>query len=115
VALRALYDRECSLNDLSQAIHCDHTAASRLVERLVQKRLVNRQTAPKDRRSVRVSLTATALDLVPKLAAIADGHDETFFAKISKADKERLLQIVTQLIQEHEIRPGVMELGSNWK
>jgi DNA-binding MarR family transcriptional regulator len=109
VVLRVLYDRECSMNELAQAIRLDHASTSRLVERLVQKNLVNREIPPEDRRSVRVSLTSAALDLVPNLASTAAGHDEAFLAKISKTKKDQLREIVMELIQKHEIIPGVME------
>ena len=109
VVLRVLYDRECSMNELSQAIHLDHGSTSRLVERLVQKKLVNRETTPEDRRAVRVSLTAAGAALVPELASTAGGHDEAFFARISKTKKDQLRDIVMELIQKHEIIPGVME------
>jgi len=109
VVLRALYGRESSLNELSQAIGLDHGSTSRLVERLFQKKLVNREILPEDRRSVRVRLTSAAVDLVPELASTASGHDEAFFGKISKTKKDQLLAIVMELIQKHEILPGVME------
>jgi DNA-binding MarR family transcriptional regulator len=60
-------------------------------------------------RSVRVSLTSAGVDLVPELAATASGHDEVFFAKISKTKKDQLRAILMELIQKHEILPGVME------
>ena len=109
VVLRALYGRESSLNELSQAIGLDQAPTSGLVERLVQKKLVNREIPPEDRRSVRVSLTTAGVDLVPELAVTAAGHDEAFFAKIRKTKKDQLLAILMELIQKHEILPGVME------
>ena len=109
VVLRALYGRECSLNELSHAIGLDLGSTSGLVERLVQKKLVNRLIPPEDMRSVRVSLTSAGVDLVPELAATASGHDEVFFAKISKTKKDQLRAILMELIQKHEILPGVME------
>jgi len=109
VVLRALYGRESSLNELSQAIGLDLGSTSGLVERLVQKKLVNREIPPEDRRSVRLSLTSAGVDLVPELAVTASRHDEAFFAKISKTKKDQLLAIVMELIQKHEILPRVME------
>ena len=109
VVLRALYGRECSVNELSEAISLDHASTSRLVERLVQKKLLNRETTLEDRRSVRVSLTSSAVDLVPKLASTADAHDEWFFGKISEAKRDQLLEIVMELIQKHDIRPVAIE------
>ena len=109
VVLRALYDRECSMNELSEAIHLDHGSTSRLVERLVQKKLVNRETIPEDRRSVRVSLSSAGVALIPELASTAGGHDEAFFARISKTKKDQLLEIVMELVKKHEVIPGVMQ------
>jgi len=107
--LRALYGRESSLNELSQAIGLEQGSTSRLVERLVQKKLVNRIIPPEDRRSVRVSLTSSAVDLVPELASTADVHDGSFFGKIGKTKKDQLLKIVMELIQKHDIRHVAIE------
>jgi DNA-binding MarR family transcriptional regulator len=105
VVLRALYGRETSLIELSEAIGIDQGSTSRLVERLVQKKLVNRVTPPEDRRSVRISLTSSGFGLVPKLASAADINDELFFGKISKAKKDQFLKTLMELIRKNDVPP----------
>jgi DNA-binding MarR family transcriptional regulator len=105
VVLRALYGRETSLIELSEAIGIDQGSTSRLVERLVQKKLVNRVTPPEDRRSVRISLTSSGFGLVPKLASAADINDELFFGKISKAKKDQFLKTLMELIRKNDLPP----------
>ena len=109
VVLRALYGQESSLNQLSEAIGIDQGSTSRMVERLVQRQLVSRETPPENRRAVRIILTPSGVSLVPKLASAADANDELFFGKISKTKKDQLRAILMELIQKHEILPGVME------
>ena len=105
MVLRALYGRESSLIELSEAIGIDQGSTSRLVERLVNKKLLNRVTPPEDRRSVRISLTSSGVSLVPKLASAADINDELFFGKISKAKKDQFVKTVMELIRKNNLPP----------
>lgn len=102
VALRSLYTgAPCSLGQLAAHVGVDAGATSRLVERLIQKKLASRKILPEDRRAVALDLTPAGRALVPKLAREADENDESFFRVLSKADKEHLLRTMKSLVKAH--------------
>src|SRR5271170_1357852 len=72
VVLRVLYDKQnMNLNEAAEAVGVDKSSLSRMVERLVQKGLLNRKEGD-NRRSVSLSLTTAGKRLVPKMAKLAD-------------------------------------------
>ncbi len=56
------------LADLADSLTVDRSTATRMCDRLVRKRLVARRRATDDRRVVRVSLTATGMELVAEVS-----------------------------------------------
>lgn len=102
VALHSLYNgAPCSLGELAARVGVDAGATSRLVERLIQKKLATRKVLAEDRRAVTLDLTPAGRVLVPKLAKEADENDGAFFDVLSKADKEHLQRIMKSLVKTH--------------
>jgi DNA-binding MarR family transcriptional regulator len=98
VVMRVLYDgHDMTLNETAEAVGVDNSSLSRMVERLVQKRLVDRRDG-KDRRSVSLALTSKGNKLVPRLAKLADENDEQFFGSLTTKQKEDLLRTVRHLL-----------------
>jgi DNA-binding MarR family transcriptional regulator len=102
VVLRCLYDAEnTSLNDLAASVGVDNGALSRMVERLLQKGLVVRETDSTNRRTVRLRLSDPGKKLVPMLAGEADQNDEVFFGVISEEERRQLLATVRTLLTKN--------------
>jgi len=102
VVLRSLLDREhTSLNELARAIGVDNGALSRMVERLLHKGLVSRETDAGNRRAVRLGLTEAGKRLVPLLAREADENDASFFGGLDEAERRRFLATVRTLLAEN--------------
>ncbi len=100
VVLRTLYDKQnISLNEAARLVGVDNSSLSRMIERLVQKSLVNRTNINKDRRSIQLSLTSAGKILVPKLAKLADQNDESFFRIFSTQKRQDLLDTIKQLLE----------------
>ncbi len=98
VVLRTLYD--LSGSTLSQAathVGVDKSSLSRMVERLVQKGLVDRMEGG-DRRSVGLALTAGGRKLVVRLARLADENDIEFFKTLPPRQREAFLSTVKHLL-----------------
>ncbi|WP_165252127.1 MarR family winged helix-turn-helix transcriptional regulator [Paludisphaera soli] len=103
VVLRCLYDVEgASLLALAATVGIDGGATSRLVERLVKKGWVARESDANDRRAVVVRLTDAGRALVPELAREADENDAAFFGVVGEAERRRLLATVKKLLSRHE-------------
>jgi DNA-binding MarR family transcriptional regulator len=98
VLLRTLYSHDnITLNQLAQFVGLDKSSVSRMVERLVQRKLVNRDEG-NDRRSLGLGLTPDAKKLVPRLAKHADQNDESFFKTLSQKQRKEFLETIKQLL-----------------
>ncbi len=67
---------------------------TRLIDKLVQKKLVSRCDHDSDRRVVVVKLTAKGLDLVNGISTTVNDLDAQGFAALSKAQVEALIEIL---------------------
>ena len=95
VVLRTLYGRPpVPLNEGAALVGVDKSSLSRMVERLLEKKLVAGKPDPADRRALRLSLTAAGRRLVPVLAREADENDAAFFRALSGAQRRELLALV---------------------
>lgn len=80
VVLRGLYDRvPVASGELADDLRLTHGAVSKLVDRLVAKKLVKKSEGEADRRYQWVTLTPSGRALVPDLAALAEENDHAFF------------------------------------
>lgn len=105
VVLRQMYDADdMSPSVLAEQIGMTRGATSRLIDRLVAKRLVSRQGRSDDRRYQDIALTPAGRRSVPALAAIADENDEEFFTPLSTREHEALVAILKKLVQAHGLR-----------
>jgi DNA-binding MarR family transcriptional regulator len=111
VVLREMYggDDTTSPSIVAELTGLTRGAVSKLIERLLQKGLVTRTEASGDRRFQEVQLTAQAVSLVPKLAALADQNDEEFFSSLSSAERKRLTDILKKLADIHKLKRSPIE------
>lgn len=102
VVLREMYDKEeMSPSALADVTGITRGAASKLVERLVGKKLVSRRDRTDDRRYQDIALTVAGRRLVPSLAAIADENDKDFFSLLSGTEHAALVATLKKLVQAH--------------
>jgi DNA-binding MarR family transcriptional regulator len=105
VVLREMYDKaEMSPSVLADLTGMTRGAASKLVDRLVGKKLVLRRGRTDDRRYQDIELTAAGRLLVPTLEAIADQNDEEFFRALSTGERAALVATLKKLVQAHGLR-----------
>src|SRR5271170_1574338 len=105
VALRKLYDLgESTQNELAAAMGMTKGPISRILDRLLRKKLVSRKDSPSDGRAHVVRLTEAGSRLVPKLAEIADRNDATYFAALTEGDRNAILRIMRKLVAHHELK-----------
>jgi len=102
VVLREMYDKEeMPPSALADMTGMTRGAASKLIDRLVVKRLVSRRRRTDDRRYQDVALTAAGRRLVPALAVIADQNDKEFLRALSAREHETLVATLKKLVQAH--------------
>lgn len=94
--LRGQYPQPASITLLKERMLDKMSDASRLVERLVTKGLVERKICPVDRRKVDVVITKKGLKLLEKIDKTDDEMD-SFLKNITKEEAEQLNQLLNKL------------------
>ena len=97
--LEACHEGEAStLTSLSRVIPIDSASISRQVDRLVRAELVQRRRSRRDRRLVRLSLTAAGRRLLPKLAERVQANNARFLAGIAQREQEAMLRTIRRML-----------------
>jgi DNA-binding MarR family transcriptional regulator len=105
VVLREMYGRgEMSPSVLADLIGLTRGAASKLVDRLVVKKVITRRGRSDDRRFQDIELTPGGRKVVPALAVMADQNDREFFTSLSLNEREALLTTLKKLAEAHGLR-----------
>jgi DNA-binding MarR family transcriptional regulator len=105
VVMREMFDdEETSPGVLAERMGMTRGGVSKLVDRLVTKRLVTRRDRSDDRRFQSIALTAAGRRLIPQLAALADENDEEFFHPLSSAERAALMAAMKKLVEAHGLQ-----------
>jgi DNA-binding MarR family transcriptional regulator len=105
VALRTLWGRnDTSHAELIQALGMTKGATSKVVSRLEEKGLAERQFASGKSRDQSLALTARGKALVPHLAALADANDEHFFSHLGARERQALMTAMQALVEHHQLK-----------
>jgi DNA-binding MarR family transcriptional regulator len=110
VALRTLLERpDASHAELIAALGVTKGAASKLISRLEDKGLAQRQHAGAGTREQTLRLTARGRASMPRLAALADDNDRHFFGHLGTQEREALMQTLQRLVRHHELKTPPVE------
>lgn len=110
VVLREMYGHgEVTPSEVAERTGMTRGAVSKLVDRLVEKKLVTRRERSDDRRYQDIALMEAGARLVPKLGTLADSNDEEFFHMLSASERDELLRVLKKLVQSH----GLHSLPTN--
>src|SRR5487761_1124559 len=91
------------ISALAEQMGMTKAPVSRLVERLVQKELVNRQDSRNDGRTQQIWLSSAGQKLVPKLAAIADQNDEAFFGHLTMNARLAMIALMQDIARHYRL------------
>ena len=94
--LRGQHPNPASINLLKERMLDKMSDASRLVERLLQKDLLDRKICPDDRRKVEVVITKKGLKLLDELDKHDDEVDE-LFAKLNVSEAKTINELLDKL------------------
>jgi DNA-binding MarR family transcriptional regulator len=105
VVLRSLLtaDKNSHPSRLAETLGLTRGAVSKLVDRLVAKKLVTTREERQDRRFQTVQLTAAGKKLVPELAALADANDAEFFSHLTSKERARLVATLQEIIARRDL------------
>jgi DNA-binding MarR family transcriptional regulator len=105
VVLRELLDLgQVNPSQIADALGMTRGAISKLVERLVVKKLIHRSSSNADRRFQSISLTAAGRKLVPVLARLADRNDNEFFSHLSPEERKHLTESLQEIVRRHHLQ-----------
>jgi DNA-binding MarR family transcriptional regulator len=105
VVMREMFDdEETSPGVLAERIGMTRGGVSKLVDRLVSKKLIARRERSDDRRFQSIALTAAGRRLVPQLAALADQNDEEFLHTLTTGERAALMATMKKLVQAHGLQ-----------
>lgn len=104
VVLRELYGRApTNPSRLAERLGLTRGAVSKLADRLVAKRLIERTADASDGRAQVLALTPPGADLVPELAALADQNDAKFFEGLSAYERILMRRALETLVRHHKL------------
>lgn len=102
--LRTLYDvNAMAPSDLAATMGMTRGAISKLADRLLAKKLIERTENTEDKRAHTLSLTGEGRALVPMLAALADQNDTEFFGVLTEEDQQTLDRILKVLAERRKL------------
>jgi DNA-binding MarR family transcriptional regulator len=92
-------DGQLTMSRLSADVALTTGGVTRLVDRMVEAGLVERQACPSDRRSIHVVLTPEGRDVLNRaVAAHIEGIDRHLFAHLDDADRAALTTALTKVL-----------------
>jgi DNA-binding MarR family transcriptional regulator len=98
---------------LAETINVTPSTLTRIMDRLVRDRLVNREEDPGDRRLVRHCLTQAGLDIVGEMERTGRERMDNILGRLSRDQLERLitaladLSSVSDAVEAEEVSEGV--------
>jgi DNA-binding MarR family transcriptional regulator len=89
---------DLSLGKLADALLVQRPNMTKLVNRLVAKKLVRRDAALGDKRQVALGLTEPGRKLAIKARGVLRDHDETSLAILKPAERRQFLRLVATML-----------------
>lgn len=91
-------------SSVAEALGMTRGAISKLVDRLLTKKLVTRTASKEDLRFQTVALTPAGRKLVPTLAALADANDTRFFGHLGDEQRMQLMELMKDIARRHGLK-----------
>ncbi len=108
IILRQMYLQDwVSPRDMAFKTGLSPGAISKLMDRLLAKKLVTKATSHIDRRYKTMKLTERGAKLVPALAKIAKTNDDYFFGNLSSIQKKTLIDFFKNMAKAHRLRKSL--------
>lgn len=105
VALSTLWlQSEASHALLIEALGMTKGAASKVISRLEEKGLAERQLVDGRAREQSLKLTLKGKKLLPQLAQHANENDEHFFAHLPLSERKALMNTLKSLVKHHQLK-----------
>lgn len=87
-----------SQNAIGDIIALDRNSVSELVVRMIKKRLLKRETSPRDKRSFVLKLTDKGRDIVAEAALKNPGYQSELTASLTEAETRQLIEYLRRIV-----------------
>lgn len=105
VMLRELYEEHAlGPTRLSERMGMTRGAISKLADRLLAKRLVEREDREDDARAHLLALSPQGRDLVPRLAALADSNDAEYFGHLTPEERGTMEDVLMTIVRRRGLK-----------
>lgn len=88
---------------LSQMIAMDKTTIVKVIDRLVEKRLITRTRSPTDRRANVLNVTPAGRKVLKDIGPLLDRSDQRILAPLGASDQRKFMELLSQLVQVNNI------------
>jgi DNA-binding MarR family transcriptional regulator len=87
-----------SLVVIAKEIGMTKGAASKVLDKLFHKQLIDRTESVNDRRYLTISLSEKGRGILPHLMKVADENDHYFFGHLSKEEKNIIIKFLKEIV-----------------
>jgi DNA-binding MarR family transcriptional regulator len=95
--LRGQQSKPASVGLIQERMLDKSSNASRLIDKLVLKKLAERKTSPSDRRQMEIRITAKGLEVLSEIDSILDQNDNAMSKLISQNEAEMVSDIIDKI------------------
>lgn len=100
--LRGMHPEPATVKLLTNRMIDKMSNASRLVDKLMKKEYVERQTCTKDRRRVNIAITPLGLDVLAKASSEMEANIEKSMSSITEEEAKELNRILDKMREQME-------------
>ena len=102
ILMRLYYRGGCGISDISKRAGVSRAAVSQLIERMVEKQLIERSEDPQDRRAKQIVLAAKGRELVRTSIGERYRWVEDLVSNLTGGEQEIVLQALPSLVKSLE-------------
>ncbi|WP_296621409.1 MarR family transcriptional regulator [Marivirga sp.] len=95
-------DKPMNLNNVKSYLRENVPDISRIVQRLVEKRLINRTRQANDKRNSAISINKQGVDLIEQIEPIIKQKMDDFFEVLTSDELEKLSKIISKVNQNKD-------------
>ena len=95
--LRGMHPQPATIKTLTERMLDKNSNASRLVEKLKQKKLLDRLECPNDRRRVDITITESGLRMLDETSLLMEGNMSTYFNTLTVEEAQQLNDLLDKM------------------
>ncbi len=97
VIYRVVENDGISSKELADSTYKDQGNLTRMIDKLVEKAYVRRETNVKDKRAIKLYKTKKSQSLVEKIIPISTSHNESLTQGLSEEEKVKLIELLNRV------------------